>query len=540
MFSLCFAANWREKGKVNRGIAAMTPAVRMLMGIAAMVATPLAAQDILPAPAPLPDLSAMSGEQVLALFNGGGDRWIREPCEFGVPVTAALAQKVGKTEPIRRAQLFAQALCADVEQRYADGAKFAEQLVALGPDQPRAFELSLYFAKRLEDGAGALTILRRLDGKALEQVSKDDYWQLSRAITRSGLGREFDALALAWVADGRLAFIDGDLHEALAIRGLREAAREGRANMVDQLLVLITSPPSYIDLLTSRDYEPFWPQIEARAGANLTTVGAEHVRMTAAGLTNAMKDRDRLSDAAHALHYNGQFEDAIALAQRWRARAGREATFEEGDGWALNIEAYAYDSLGQQDKADAVFEELAKLDPNEHPWVVNFVINRASRLTGQGRWEEGLAATILAREVAEEQGTAFAKTIIARDRACALLKLGRAQEADGELAFLRANWKDGIEFAVKGLMCHGQREEAASLLLEGLRDETLRDTALAAFQTDELDLFYTASTLPDARDLLPDYPELAAELAKHMRAMPEDFIPQAALKRVALKEGPPR
>lgn len=166
------------------------------------------------------------------------------------------------------------------------------------------------------------------------------------------------------------------------------------------------------------------------------------------------------------------------------------------------------------------------------------MINRASRLTGQGRWNEGLEATVLARAVAEQHGSTYAKTIIARDRACALERLGRADEAAGELAFLRENWKDGVALAARGLMCHGLRDEAADLLLEGLRDETVEDSAISAFLTDALDLFYTASILPDANDLLADYPELAAELGKHMRAMPEAYIPQAALRRVALREGP--
>jgi hypothetical protein len=89
-------------------------------------------------------------------------------------------------------------------------------------------------------------------------------------------------------------------------------------------------------------------------------------------------------------------------------------------------------------------------------------------------------------------------------------------------------------------MCHDFRDEAAGLLLQGLRDETVRDSAIGAFLTDELDLFYTASILPDARDVLATSPELADELDKHMRAMPEAYIPQAALRRIALQEGPKR
>jgi tetratricopeptide (TPR) repeat protein len=522
----------------------MKPSASILLALAAaLVPAPLAAEVVVhvvePEPEPLPDLSAMSGEEVLALFRKTSGRWLREPCTFGVPVTTALEEKIGKTGPIRRARLYAAAICADREQRYAEGAALVRELNSIDPAE-QDVSMALYFARRLEDAEMALAILGGLDGKPLGELERDEFWAVARMVGLQQRGRELDALALRWADEGKFAFIDGDLHEGLAIRSLREAARTGRSDLVEPLLLSITTPVSYIDLLTSRDYELFWPQIEARAGANLATIGAEHVRMTAARLTNAASDRDRLSDAAHALHYNGQYADAIALARRWRERAGPDTPFEEGDGWALNIEAYAHDALGQPDKADAVFEELAKLDPDEHPWVVNFVINRASRLVGQGRWKEGLAASKLARAVAEKYGSTYAKMIIARDRACALERLGRAEEAAGELAYLRANWKDAVEFAVRGLMCHDFRDEAAGLLLQGLRDETVRDSAIGAFLTDELDLFYTASILPDARDVLATSPELADELDKHMRAMPEAYIPQAALRRIALQEGPKR
>ena len=83
-------------------------------------------------------------------------------------------------------------------------------------------------------------------------------------------------------------------------------------------------------------------------------------------------------------------------------------------------------------------------------------------------------------------------------------------------------------------MCHGLNEEAAQLLQDALADAAKRDGALYAFEVDELDLFYTQSILPNARDLLADHPSLAAELAKHMRPIPEDFIPAASIKRIKL------
>lgn len=514
----------------------MTQPLRAALALAAAVlAAPLAAKE--PAPAPLPDLSAMSIAELQALFRKDNDRWSDEPCTFGVPVITALESRVAEPPvPLRRLRLVAEAFCADEQKRFEDGLKLSADIAVLTPDDP-ATGLAIYFAQRLENSDSMIAVLRGLTDVGLGQLDRDTYWSVFRATRDAGRLDDLDALALEWATTGKFAFLDTELHEGIAMAALRAAAKAGRADVVEGLLVSITGPSSYIDLLTFRTYEPFWPQIEARAGRNLAAVGEENVRVARARLTNAPEDRDRFSAAAYALHYNGQFEDAIALAQRWRERKAKGVGIEEGDAWALNIEAYAYDSLGQFRKADAVFDELAKYDPAEHDWVVNFVINRASRLTGQGRWREGLKATELARRVAEMQGSTYAKLIIARDRACAFERLGRAKEAAPELAFLRENWKNGVGLTVQGLMCHGLADEAAALLLGALRDEDERNEALAAFQTDELDLFYTATLLPEAPDLLPDHPELAAELARHVRPMPEAFIPQAALRRVARTEG---
>ncbi|WP_285713527.1 tetratricopeptide repeat protein [Erythrobacter oryzae] len=514
----------------------MTQPLRAALALAAAVlAAPLAAKDA--KPEPLPDLAAMTIPELQALFRKDSDRWSDEPCTFGVPVLAQLESRTKQPPvPLRRLRLVAEALCADNEKRYEDGLKLSADIAALTPDDP-ATGLSLYFAGRLKSVDAMLVVLRGLNDTGLGELGPDSYWSVFRTARDQGRLDELDALALEWASTGKFAFLDTKLHEGIAMAALRAAAKTGRADVVDGLLVSITGPASYIDLLTFRTYEPFWPQIEARAGKNLAAVGEENVRVARAQLTNAPEDRDRFSAAATALHYNGQFEEAIALAQRWRERKAKGVAIEEGDAWALNIEAYAYDSLGQFKKADAVFDELAKYEAKEHPWVVNFVINRASRLTGQGRWREGLKATELARRVAEDYGSTYAKLIIASNRACAFERLGRARDAAPELAFLRANWKDGIGLTVQGLMCHGLGDEAAALLLGALRDEDERDEALGAFQTDELDLFYTATTLPEAPDLLESHPELGVELAKHVRAMPEEFIPQAALRRVARKEG---
>lgn len=502
---------------------------------AAVLAAPLAAEA--PAPEPLPDLAGLTGKELYALFQEDEDRWMQEPCTFGVPVTAALEAKAPQPAPVefRRLRLLAEVFCAETEQRYEDGIKLTADIVAISPDSPLGV-YAVLLALRMHNPQRLIEVLRGLDNGALGALDRDTYFAVFRSVRDAGRGGDLDTLALEWASTGKFAFLDTVLHEAIAVGALRAAAKSGRGDLAGTLLVSITDPVSYIDLLSQRIYEPFWPQIEARAGAHLALVGEENVAASRARLTNAPEDRDRFSEAASALHFNGQFEEAIALAQRWRERKAKGVPIEEGDAWALNIEAYAYDALGRTKEADAVFDELAKYDPDEHFWVVNFVINRAARLVGQGRWREGLKASELARRVAEQQGNTYAKLIIAANRACAFERLGRAKEAAPELAYLRANWKEGVQLAATGLMCHGLGDEAAGLLLEGMRDETLRDRALGAFLPGELVLFYSASILPSGRDLLADHPELAAELARHLRPLPEAYIPQASLRRAALRQ----
>ncbi len=506
----------------------------LIAGFALLSGSPVSAQDTHQSPAEtIPDFSQMNSVEALNTFRENGDRWIEQPCDFGVPLLAVMEKFDPGAIGIKRASLWSEALCADEEDRFSDGAAIVRALHELDPKGSNV-SLILYFAERAKDGDLALDQFGWLRGKTFEGLERDRLWALVRMLRSQGRIEDFQKIAFSWFEDSQIAFIDSDLHSSLAAQALVEVARAGRIDMADEMLSYITLPSSYIDLLTDRRYEPLRRRIEDRAGINLVAVGAQDVEITGRQLTNAPTDRDRFSAAAHALHYHGEFQAAIDLAQTWRMRQERGLALEEGDGWALNIQAYAHDSLGQPDRADAIFDELAAVEADANPWVVNFVINRASRLVGQGRWEEGLKATSLARAVAADYGSTYAKMIIARDRACVLKQLGRTDEAAPELAYLRENSAEGLQFAVQGLLCHEQRDEAASMLIEGLQGTRLRSTAIGTLEAPQADLFYTQSILPNGRDLLAEYPELKALWAEHARDLPAQFVPRAATLRVTL------
>jgi tetratricopeptide (TPR) repeat protein len=274
----------------------------------------------------------------------------------------------------------------------------------------------------------------------------------ARSIERTGLGAELAQLAFDIAGSKLFAKLEPDVQSLLAERALQYAATDGRSDRAERLLAYVRSPYQIMDLLALREYEPLWPQIERYAG-------------------DKPEDRDRLTDYAYPLLFAGRDREAIALAQSWLGSRQHEGVLEEGDGWALNIQAYAYDSMGQSADADRVFDRLAQLSAEEHPWVVNFVINRAARLTGLGRWSEALAASDLAKPVAEDHGSPYARMLVATYRACALHKLARVDERDRELEFVRSRGSDAPAAAASALICAGLEDEAAQMLGKFLADE---------------------------------------------------------------------
>lgn len=475
------------------------------------------------------DAESKSDEELKAKVGDKDDPWLERPCELGVPLFGELARRLPENPFFIRGELLSGAFCDDVEGEYEAGLVKLKQLENHWPENDFS-NLGFYFAFRSNDATEYLSRLRALDDKQLSEFDPERFWQGARMINTQGASDAFDDLMLEWIDSRRLSILPADLQGGVSRNALEAAIRQGRTDMAPQLLATIRYPSTYVDLLASRKYEPVWPLVAERAGPHLDRITDEYAFWALGRLENHSEDRDRFSDAAHALHFAGRFEEAIALAQQWREREGAMESIEEGDGWALNIEAYANDALGRRKKADAIFDQLAELDPEEHPWVVNFVINRASRLVGQERWEEGLEAAGLARTVAAKWGSPYARMIVARDHVCALMALGRSDEIAPDLAYLRENAAEFYPLAAQALQCAGAPGEATALLLEGIRDERYRAGVVSALQPSAFDLFYTPSQLPEQRDLLDTSAELRAAFERYARLVPEEFIPTASIR----------
>jgi tetratricopeptide (TPR) repeat protein len=505
--------------------------------LAAFLALAALCGPALAADAPAPDLAKMSNADLAALLNSYDKNGLVHACTEALPVLEEFARRAPEAAVILRGREVARMYCADES---GDPEKALTHLYALEENyDARGLDAyALYLASRTDDGPLALSRLRLLSrNKELAAVPKEAVFAAVRGIRRANMLDELGTPGLEVARSDGVGALPPEVQATFGGPALRSAALAGDLPKVEKLLPLMNSPNDYLDLLKFRDYEKAWSVIEKAAGDHLAKIDDAYIAESRARFAEDEADRDRFGDLARALYYAGRFAETEALVGGWRKSRPDLDKIEEGDAWAMNIEAYALDALGRRGEADAVFDRLATYDPSQYFWVVNFAINGASRLVGQGRSEEGLAATERAREVAEKQGSMYAKMLVARDRACALIRLGRQSEADSELDYLRKNSKEGIESAAEGLLCAGLDDEAAALISKALDDPVLRYQALASFPGPQFDLFYTPSNLPHLGEFILARPDLREKALRLARIIPDRFVPEAQLKRKELTGG---
>lgn len=511
-----------------------------LLGLA--IALPVSAQNVPPVqpmPAPAQDYSAMSDADLLEA--GLSITPDTPPCAERYPIMSEMAARTPESEDLKGEVIFAEIWCAEVRGDYSLVMERLRAFEAMGRTMSPAF--GLYIAAMVNDGPEILARMRHalLEGDRLNwpegaeesfrRLDADWYYFARRRALDLELRSEVRAIeAEAAVAD-HLHLFDDNLQEIFARSRIYVAVTAGELPDARAAVAGITNPVDLVEMLGMRKFEPVWPELQDRAGAGFGRILPEYRDTALARHAASPDDIDLLQQAAHALYYAGDYARLIALVDAATSHADLAQTLQEDEAWALNLKAYSLDALGRRGEADAVLDFLAEHSDRDAGWAVNFVINRASRLVGQERWEEGLEAARLAKSVADVQGSPYAKMLVARDHACALTALGRLDEAAEYIAFLRDNSNDDPGLAAVGMLCAGREDEAATLVIGALRDEAERETIISRFQPEETQLFYTPSELPELLSLLETRPEVQAEFEKHARIIPEEFYPAPAAAR---------
>lgn len=512
---------------VNRLAAGLT--------IMAAIAAPLNAKD-------KADYSGMSDDKLFARYAKAAEVENPDYCNILRPMLDELAKRPQFEQKVETPKLLNAFQCAISEARYKDAFALSGQLEKLaGFTQPD--ENALVLAVVAEEYPAAATRLISMagstDGSALATLDTQLFWQLSRELVRSKHNeirlRMFRALA----DSPHLDRLEPSVRSGIANVAITLDAENGVFSRAKMLSSELRGPYPFLELLANRKLEPLWPALEEMAGANLQKAADADVLVKAAAYKSNPKDRQAFQYYAHALHFAGRFEEAIALVQTFDHSPKTMLKATEDDAWAMNVEAYALDALGRKTEAEAVFDAIGALpfEGERQSWLVNFVINRASRLVGLGQWQKGLDASMLAHEVTEKSGSPYAKMLVRKARICALVNLGRKAEAAPLLAESYDNRTDTFATAAEAHLCAGEADKAAAIVLEALKDPDHRHYMAEQLQSKDFEIFYARDVLPNLRDSLRARPEIDAAFTAIARDLPERLIPGASLRRREISKG---
>lgn len=367
--------------------------------------------------------------------------------------------------------------------------------------------------------------MRWLDGK-LNDANRQD-------LSLSAIRRFMNTSAYRAMADHERKYIRQLLFEHEVEAGNVDAARP--------LLSSITTPATFFRVLADKRYAALWPDFEAKSGPNMSRLLNANVEEARAKLARNPQDIQSLAELALALDEAGRYPEVLALTDAF-ADAGKLATLGEHHYFALDSRVNALDGLGRGVEATALFDAMAAIpfDAKKNGWLVNFVVNRSSRLARMGEWEKVLEASARAAFVANQYGSPYARQNIAADRACALAALGKKEELESLLAKMDQNRSDDPPSAVQAMQCAGRSDRAAEIVIESLRDRDQRKDMLRNLQGPEFTVFASPTGRPDYFAPLKARAAVGALYNEVGRDLPQSLVPPAGkhwLERQALPTG---
>ena len=514
----------------------LPPARLFLVVLIALAAAPASAKPteavVGTLDADLSNLPKLTDQQLLDLFNQTVREQSADFCQLSV-LFSEMAER-NFTGDIDKARFETATQCAVDRQDWPEAYRNITQWEKLGgketPPLEWAFRLA-YLAEEYDEALDRLEVIANLDDPAqLIALSQEFVYSLARQLFNDENDDRMVRLFQMLFLSPHFERLSGELRSTSAYWTLKRQVKTNDAGDIGKTLAEITSPYSYTALLANRSYQQIWPQIEQHAGPNMALILGSYLQDKKREFESAPQDKEKKQQYGHALLFSGRFDDLVRLAASIdHSDTGRQ-NWQEDDGWLLNLEAYALDAQGNTQAADRIFDQFAKIDyqPGKNDWLVNFVINRASRLVGQRRWQEGLEAAQLANEYS---GSPYADMLVRQARFCALHGLGRSAEAQAVLSDIVEHQNDALEVAVEALLCAGEREQAASMTIKGLNDDNKQAQFVEALQKPEFEFFYAESSLPGIHDELSNHPDVARVFDRIARMVPDEYIPLVGVKR---------
>ncbi len=336
-----------------------------------------------------------------------------------------------------------------------------------------------------DDAALSLTTVAK---KWPKQLKNDEYhsWLMNRTVRETGKDPKFHQLRLDLVNalfdanyKGRYGVEPSYLWQLGATDALErkdpKRAREFARRITDSSILVAMRIDKRFDALISEDPKQFDVQAAAE----------REVRQAKAIMKDNPKTLNAVVMYGYSLNTVGRFDELLALADGTLAKLAqapaKNPPYEDLDdslNWIHNHKATALRALGRWDEAAAV---LAAWGGNEHNKgdKVSQAINLGFFYNEMGRGEDALKA-VAGLDPKDMSGYGSTQCQFVRFQAYQLL--GKSDEANAIVAWMREHKADSLDTAQDTLLQAGDADGAAALFLKRLDDESERAGALASIQ----------------------------------------------------------
>jgi hypothetical protein len=316
--------------------------------------------------------------------------------------------------------------------------------------------------------------------------------------------------------------------EAISIIKLSQDVSKGDYKNSKRWISEIILPSHYISMLADKKYELLWPELEKEAGPNFLNITNKYVNAMTVKYKKDPLNLEAYLKRSLALLFAGEFEKLIEFVETPERGKYYDLTLNEA--WAINAKVYALDTLGRHDEAENLFEQLATspVGIRNKYWLINFTINRASRLMRFKKWKKGYKAVVYAENFS---GSPYAEMIILKLKACSLIKLKKEEEAGLILDKLLENRTDNYISAAGAMLCSARNELASTILIEGLKDENNRGNVLEALQKPEFSFYFKPSPDESFYNLIEQNDSLKEAFREKGRLIPDKFMLYSRIKK---------
>lgn len=351
----------------------------------------------------------------------------------------------------------------------------------------------------------------------------DENWVRASLQKAQGLSSENrtkvrDDMCLALVGAGWQQSPRSSFGDIILSCSILAHARRGQSAEVRALLAKDPPTASMVALASERRYQTLWPDMDR--------LGADHFRKALEGDAKragvaaraAPTDYKTVARYMQSLRALGRFDEAIAAGKALASDRAKIEMVGTDAFWLVNEYAANLHMAGEIDGAIAAMEMVIGLGIEQYPELASLAINRAELQIASGKYQAGIDSLTA---LDPKHLSAYGQMWIWSNRACALYRLDRLEEAKADEARLAGKPADNWGAVTRAAACRGDVKAAADLLVTRLHDEEARpgvleqflsfDTAEAVTPTEQVML----QTLAEARAT----PRVQAEFAKYGRSV---------------------